>query len=93
MGEQQRLAFARVLVNKPKLAILDEATSALDLANEAVMYRALAAIPGITYLSVGHRPSLLRFHAARLRLYGMDATPSFELQDVDEEVIAEECLV
>ena len=32
------------------------------------MYRALAALPGLTYLSVGHRPSLLRYHAARLRM-------------------------
>ena len=43
LGEQQRLAFARVLVNRPKLAILDEATSALDLTNEAVMYEAMPA--------------------------------------------------
>ena len=40
LGEQQRLAFARVLINKPRLAIFDEATSALDLPNEAVMYLA-----------------------------------------------------
>ena len=45
-----------------------QATSALDLNNEGVMYRALAALPGLTYLSVGHRPSLLRYHAARLRM-------------------------
>ena len=61
----------------PRLAILDEATSALDLTNEAVMYNALQKIPGLTYLSVGHRPSLLRFHARRLRLHGM--------QESDEE--------
>jgi len=72
LGEQQRLAFARVLVNKPKLAILDEATSALDLTNEAVMYTALAKLPGVTYLSVGHRPSLMAFHNSRLRLFGME---------------------
>ena len=60
-----------------RLAILDEATSALDLTNEGVMYNALQKIPGLTYLSVGHRPSLLRFHARRLRLHGM--------QESDEE--------
>ena len=90
LGEQQRLAFARVLVNKPRLAILDEATSALDLNNEAVMYGALAKLPGITYVSVGHRPSLLRFHAARLRLYGMEETPSFEVETIEEAAVAEE---
>ena len=72
-----------MLVNRPKLAILDEATSALDLNNEAVMYAALAKIPGITYVSVGHRPSLLRFHSARLRLFGMDHTPSAEVERID----------
>ena len=56
-----------------RLAILDEATSALDLTNEGVMYNALQKIPGLTYLSVGHRPSLLRFHARRLRLHACEA--------------------
>ena len=89
LGEQQRLAFARVLVNRPKLAILDEATSALDLHNEAVMYRALAKLPGITYLSVGHRPSLLRFHASRLRLLGAgEGGRSFTMEDIDDATVA-----
>lgn len=85
LGEQQRLAFARVLINRPKLAILDEATSALDLGNEEIMYTALAKLPGVTYLSVGHRPSLLRFHSSRLRLYGMDRSPSSELEKIEED--------
>jgi len=34
LGEQQRLAFARLFVNQPDFVILDEATSALDLKNE-----------------------------------------------------------
>ena len=89
LGEQQRLAFARVLVNRPKLAILDEATSALDLTNEAVMYEALAKLPGITYLSVGHRPSLLRFHSQRLKLFGMEQTPSSVVESVDEAAAIE----
>ena len=89
LGEQQRLAFARVLVNQPKLVILDEATSALDLNNEAVMYTALAKIPGITYLSVGHRPSLLRFHAHQLKLFGMGHSPSFTVGEIKEAGVAE----
>jgi ABC-type uncharacterized transport system fused permease/ATPase subunit len=39
LGEQQRLAFARLLLAAPKLALLDEATSALDTKNEALLYR------------------------------------------------------
>ncbi|CAM9431018.1 unnamed protein product, partial [Chrysoparadoxa australica] len=61
LGEQQRLAFARLLFNMPRLAILDEATSALDLNCEARMYQKLEAA-GMAYISVGHRPSLLDFH-------------------------------
>ena len=90
LGEQQRLAFARLLVNKPKLAILDEATSALDLGNEAAMYSALAKVPGITYVSVGHRPSLLRYHASRLRLYGMEQAPSYAVEPIDDAAILQQ---
>mmetsp|Transcript_20801 Transcript_20801/g.62067 ORF Transcript_20801/g.62067 Transcript_20801/m.62067 type:complete len:667 (+) Transcript_20801:183-2183(+) len=85
LGEQQRLSFARVLVARPSLAILDEATSALDLANEAAMYAAIGDIPGLTYVSVGHRPSLLGLHRARLHLLGDGAGdgPSFTLAETD----------
>ena len=62
MGEQQRLAFARLLLRQPRFALLDEATSALDLANEAQLYGQLSAA-GITPISVGHRSSLLPYHA------------------------------
>lgn len=75
LGEQQRLAFARVLYNKPKVVFLDESTSALDLPSEEALYRLLQDL-GVTYISVGHRPSLLRFHSSRLRLKG--ATASLE---------------
>jgi putative ATP-binding cassette transporter len=89
LGEQQRLGFARLLVNKPQLAILDEATSALDLENEAIMYEALAKLPGITYLSVGHRPSLVRFHTNRLRLLSTEAASSFALEAIDDAGVRE----
>ncbi|MBD2136139.1 ABC transporter ATP-binding protein/permease [Anabaena sp. FACHB-1237] len=61
LGEQQRLAFARFLVSKPKYVILDEATSALDEQNEASLYDLLLQ-SGTTFISVGHRPTLKRFH-------------------------------
>ncbi len=67
LGEQQRVAFARLLLSRPRLALLDEATSALDSAAEAGAYAALAA-GGTTFVSVGHRDSLRAFHARLLRL-------------------------
>ena len=61
LGEQQRLAFARILINKPDYAILDEATSALDIKNEASLYKHLIDY-NITFVSVGHRPTLIDYH-------------------------------
>lgn len=61
LGEQQRLAFARLLLTKPRYAILDEATSALDADNEARLYRCLRD-QQTTLISVGHRASLEQFH-------------------------------
>ena len=83
LGEQQRLAFGRLLVNKPRLVVLDEATSALDMQTEAKMYGLLRELArkelrnigglsraGLTFISVGHRPSLLVYHDTKLRLNG-----------------------
>ncbi|CAL4952395.1 unnamed protein product [Urochloa decumbens] len=61
LGEQQRLAFARLLLAKPTLVLLDESTSALDEANEAHLYSQIEAA-GITYISIGHRKTLHKFH-------------------------------
>jgi putative ATP-binding cassette transporter len=68
-GERQRLAFARLLLNKPKYAILDEASSALDPANEERLYTILKQ-SGTTFLSVGHRESLRTYHSKVLELDG-----------------------
>ncbi|KAM4070667.1 hypothetical protein ACB094_11G000500 [Castanea mollissima] len=67
LGEQQRLAFARLLLSKPKLVLLDESTSALDEANEAHLYRQIGAA-GITYISIGHRRTLYDFHNRNLSI-------------------------
>lgn len=67
LGEQQRLAFARLLVTKPKYAILDEATSALDINNEEHLYSLLVET-GITFISVGHRPTLKKYHQVIVNL-------------------------
>jgi len=73
LGEQQRIAFGRLLVNKPRLVILDEATSALDVASEEKMYKLLqkqGEDDNLTYVSVGHRPTLNEYHNKRLVLNG-----------------------
>lgn len=69
LGEQQRLAFARLLLTEPRYAILDEATSALDLKNEQHLYEQLKATK-TTFVSVGHRMSLLQYHQQVLELLG-----------------------
>jgi vitamin B12/bleomycin/antimicrobial peptide transport system ATP-binding/permease protein len=61
LGEQQRLAFGRVLLANPALVLLDESTSALDAANEARLYTQLRD-RGMAFISVGHRESLRQFH-------------------------------
>ncbi|MDB6041846.1 MAG: alkanesulfonate transporter ATP-binding protein [Gammaproteobacteria bacterium] len=71
LGEQQRLAIGRVLLNRPLVVFLDEASSALDEGLEHAMYRLLReSLPGATLVSVGHRSSLLGFHTRVLELLG-----------------------
>ncbi|UKO96127.1 ABC transporter ATP-binding protein/permease [Nostoc sp. UHCC 0870] len=67
LGEQQRLAFARLLVTRPSFTILDEATSALDLHNEENLYQQLQETK-TTFISVGHRESLFNYHQWVLEL-------------------------
>jgi len=83
LGEQQRLAFARLLVNKPDLAILDESTSALDVQTEEQMYVLLKRF-GISYLSVGHRPTLLKYHRSVLQLKREGGSYSASLMDASD---------
>ena len=66
-GEQQRIAFARALVQKPDWLFLDEATSAVDEATEGRLYRLVRErLAGTTVFSVGHRATLRPFHARHL---------------------------
>ncbi|MDV2999567.1 MAG: Vitamin B12 transport ATP-binding protein BacA [Chroococcopsis gigantea SAG 12.99] len=67
LGEQQRLGFARLLLVNPKYAVLDESTSALDIPNERLVYSILQNSP-ITYISVGHRPTLVPYHGFVLEI-------------------------
>ncbi|CAL8470471.1 g10013 [Coccomyxa elongata] len=85
LGEQQRLAFARILLLKPSLVLMDEATSALDVDNEERLYRSIADA-GVTFVSVGHRPTLAEFHSKVLRLTPVadsaEQTTAWEVQSV-----------
>jgi putative ATP-binding cassette transporter len=69
LGEQQRLGFARLFLHNPKYAVLDESTSALDVNNEQHLYQMLRDAD-ITYLSVGHRPTLIPFHQLVVEILG-----------------------
>jgi vitamin B12/bleomycin/antimicrobial peptide transport system ATP-binding/permease protein len=72
LGEQQRLAFARVLLIRPAVVFLDEASSALDEASEAVLYRLLRTAEWRpTIVSIGHRSTLRAFHDEVLDLGAM----------------------
>ncbi|XP_041615722.1 lysosomal cobalamin transporter ABCD4 isoform X1 [Vulpes lagopus] len=68
-GEMQRLSFARLFYLQPKYAVLDEATSALTEEVESELYR-IGQQLGLTFISVGHRHSLEKFHSLVLKLYG-----------------------
>jgi putative ATP-binding cassette transporter len=80
VGEQQRLAFARILISKPRFAILDEATSALDNANEDALYRLLQEM-NTTLVSVTHRPAILKYHTQVLELAGNGSWLSYPAAD------------
>jgi len=69
LGEQQRLAFARLLLCSPRFVVLDEATSALDGAAEQLLYAQLLR-RRMGLISVGHRPSLRLYHDRLLELDG-----------------------
>jgi len=67
LGEQQRVAFARLFLRRPTFAFLDEATSALDEDNQKLLYDLILA-SGIGFISVGHRQTLVPFHQRLLQL-------------------------
>ena len=70
-GEQQRIAFARILLTKPKVAFLDEATSALDEGLEYAVYDLVRTeLPNTILVSVSHRPTVEQHHQRHLELLG-----------------------
>lgn len=69
LGEQQRLAFARLILHRPSAAFLDEASASMDEGLEDAMYRLLASeLPSTTIISVGHRSTLLKYHKQQLQV-------------------------
>lgn len=96
LGEQQRLAFGRVIINRPRLVILDESTSALDVDAERKMYtllkERLVSPSGepVTYVSVGHRPSIIAFHDLKLLLRDGTGVASFIPRGEGSSVLFEE---
>jgi putative ATP-binding cassette transporter len=71
VGEQQRIAFARILLNKPKVVFLDESTSAMDEGLELMLYRLVRAeLPDSIVVSVSHRDTVDQHHGRQLELLG-----------------------
>ena len=82
LGEQQRLAFARILLIRPDWIFLDEATSALDEPRERALYKLLhQELPAASIISVGHRSTLFVLHDTELRLKDQ----SYTYQEIPHE--------
>lgn len=63
LGEQQRISFIRILLNKPKWVVMDEPTSSLNKDLEELLFKTLLSrIKDITMLTVGHSETLKRYH-------------------------------
>ena len=82
VGEQQRMAFARILLSKPCAVFLDESTSAMDEGLELMLYELIRAeLPDTILVSVSHRSTVEQFHDRHLELVGggewrLDPLPS-----------------
>jgi vitamin B12/bleomycin/antimicrobial peptide transport system ATP-binding/permease protein len=71
VGEQQRIAFARILLSRPSVVFLDESTAAMDEGLELMLYELIRAeFPDTILISVSHRATVEQFHARRIRLIG-----------------------
>ena len=85
VGEQQRLAFARLLFNRPQVVFLDESTSAMDEGLEHALYSLLRTeMPDTLLVSVGHRSTLATFHTHRLEMDGQGGWSLLEQQPTQD---------
>lgn len=66
LGEQQRLAFVRILLSRPNIIFLDEASSAMDNNTENILYSLLLQkLPNAALISIAHRETVARYHHER----------------------------
>ncbi|CAN6611528.1 peroxisomal long-chain fatty acid import protein 2 [Trichomonascus vanleenenianus] len=83
-GEKQRVMFARILYKCPRFAVIDEGTSAVSADVEGLLYETCKKY-GITLITISHRPSLLRYHNAQLRLGLGEDGDEWVLEKTDTE--------
>jgi putative ATP-binding cassette transporter len=84
-GEQQRIAFARILLTKPKAVFLDESTSALDEGLEMTLYQLVRTeLPNTILVSVSHRKTVEQHHTKQLHLLGGG---EWELTSVEDDAV------
>lgn len=87
-GELQRLAFARLLLNRPDIIIMDEATSALDELSQARMMSLFREeLREATVLAVGHRPGLEAYHTREISLSRRDGEPAAHADEKQYKVL------
>lgn len=85
-GEQQRVAFARVLLNRPRAVFFDESTSALDEGLEMMLYQLVRSeLPETTVVSVSHRSTVEQHHEQELELLGDGSWRLSRIEDEDQE--------
>lgn len=83
-GEKQRVMFARILYKKPMFAVIDEGTSAVSADVEGLLYETCKK-QGITLITISHRPSLLQYHNAQLKIGLGDHRDEWVLEKTDTE--------
>ncbi|GAC1341314.1 MAG: ABC transporter ATP-binding protein/permease [Acetobacteraceae bacterium] len=88
-GEQQRIGFARLIVQRPDVVIMDEATAALDVPSQASMMELFRnELAATTVISVGHRPELEEYHTRKLALRRFAVDDTEERQSVERRKLA-----
>lgn len=80
-GEQQRVAFLRLLYHRPQFAFLDEVTSAVSLDVEDQLYSSAMEL-GITLISIGHRETLTKYHQS---LFILDGQSGWNIEPINNE--------